>query len=113
MDTVNRLRPPCETVMKESLPILRSLIVKDLIEKYGFSQVEVANKLGMTQAAISQYVSSKRGIKKSTKLEKSSKLKIMARQISKDIAENKRSDFDVTSRLCELCLGHREKKNTR
>jgi predicted transcriptional regulator len=96
--------------MKESLPVLRSLIVKDLIEKYGFSQVEVANKLGMTQAAISQYVSSKRGIKKSTKIEKSLKIKTMAHQISKDIAENKRTDFDGTSLLCELCLGHRKKR---
>ena len=93
---MNKLRPPCETVVKKSLPILRSLIIKDLIEKYNFSQVEVANKLGMTQAAISQYVSSKRGIKKSTKLEMSSELKKMARQIAKDIAENKQSKFDVT-----------------
>ena len=100
-------------MVKKSLPILRSLIIKDLIEKYDFSQVEVANKLGMTQAAISQYVSSKRGIKKSTKLETSSKLKIMARQIAKDIAENKQSDFDVTPHLCNLCLGYRGKKNTR
>ena len=99
--------------MKESLPILRSLIVRDLIEKYHFSQVEAANKLGMTQAAISQYVSSKRGIKKSTKLQKSSKLKIMAHKIAKDLAENKRSDFDATSRLCDLCLGPRTKKNTK
>jgi predicted transcriptional regulator len=83
------------------------------MEKYDFSQVEVANKLGMTQAAISQYVSSKRGIKKSTKLEMSSELKKMARQIAKDIAENKQSKFDVTPHLCELCLGYRGKKNTR
>ncbi|WP_455369900.1 transcriptional regulator [[Eubacterium] cellulosolvens] len=107
------MRPPCETVVKKSLPILRSLIIKDLIEKYDFSQVEVANKLGMTQAAISQYVSSKRGIKKSTKLEMSSELKKMARQIAKDIAENKQSNFDVTPHLCDLCLGYRGKKNTR
>jgi predicted transcriptional regulator len=113
MDMVNRLRPPCETVVKKSLPILRSLIIKDLIEKYDFSQVEVANKLGMTQAAISQHVSSKRGIKKSTKLEMSSELKKMARQIAKDIAEHKQSDFDVTPHLCDLCLGYRGKKNTK
>jgi predicted transcriptional regulator len=100
-------------MMKESLPILRSLIVKDLIEKYHFSQVEVADRLGMTQAAISQYVSSKRGIKKTTKLEKSSNIKSMARQIAKDIAENKLSDFDATSRLCDLCLGHRKKNNAK
>lgn len=110
---MNKLRPPCETVVKKSLPILRSLIIKDLIEKYDFSQVEVANKLGMTQAAISQHVSSKRGIKKSTKLEMSSELKKMARQISKDIAKNKQSDFDVTPHLCDLCLGYRAKKKTR
>jgi len=67
----------------------------------------------MTQAAISQHVSSKRGIKKSTKLEMSSELKKMARQISKDIAKNKQSDFDVTPHLCDLCLGYRAKKKTR
>ncbi len=99
--------------MKESLPTLRSLIVKDLIEKYDFSQVEVADKLGMTQAAISQYVSSKRGMKKTTKLEKSLKIKKMAHQIAKDIAENKLNNFDVTSRLCDLCLAHRTKKNSK
>lgn len=110
---MNRLRPPCETVVKKSLPILRSLIIKDLIEKYGFSQVEVAKKLGMTQAAISQHVSSKRGIKKSNKLEMSSELKMMARKIAKDIDKNRQSDFDVTPHLCDLCLGYRGKKKTR
>ncbi|OGD54309.1 hypothetical protein A3K80_08190 [Candidatus Bathyarchaeota archaeon RBG_13_38_9] len=107
------MRPPCETVVKKSLPILRSLIIKELIEKYDFSQVEIANKLGMTQAAISQHVNYKRGIKKSTKLEMSSELKMMARKIAKDIAKNKQSDFDVTPHLCDLCLGYRGKKKTR
>ena len=53
----------CEVVARYILPIFRSLIAKDLIEKYNFTQVEAAEKLGTTQAAISQYLHSKRGYK--------------------------------------------------
>ena len=55
--------PPCEVVGRFVLPIFRSLIAKELIEKYSFTQVEAAEKLGTTQAAISQYIHSKRGMK--------------------------------------------------
>lgn len=58
------MRPPCEIVVKQVLPAFRALVAKDLIGKYRFSQVAAAKELGTTQAAISQYLCSKRGEKK-------------------------------------------------
>jgi predicted transcriptional regulator len=98
------LRPPCEEIVQEFLPTFRSLIAKELIEKYKFSQVEVAEKLGTTQAAISQYLSSKRGQKDSSKLRSLAKVKSVAGEVAKDMAENKLEQFDVTSSFCKLCL---------
>ncbi|MEM0476183.1 MAG: helix-turn-helix domain-containing protein [Candidatus Aenigmatarchaeota archaeon] len=47
----------CEIVSNEFLPIVRALISKNLIEKYGFTQTEVAEILGVSQPLISFYLS--------------------------------------------------------
>lgn len=47
----------CEIISSEFLPIFRALISKNLIEKYGFTQTEVANILGVSQPLISFYLS--------------------------------------------------------
>ncbi len=52
---------PCEFAVKYLYPIVRSELAKFLIEKLKFTQVQVAEKLGITQAAVSQYTNLKRG----------------------------------------------------
>lgn len=59
---------PCESFGRYALPKFRLLVAKELIEKYGFTQTEAARKLGITQAAISQYLHSKRGYRGIPKL---------------------------------------------
>ena len=107
------MRPPCEAVVKKSLPVLRSLVAKELIGKYGFSQVEVANKLGMTKAAISQYKSKKRGDKKIVTTKITSRVSAVGHQIAKEIVERKLSNVDVAPYLCKLCFNHKGDKTTR
>jgi len=53
----------CEIVVRYILPLFRSVVAKTLIEKHKFTQGEAAEKLGTTQAAISQYIYLKRGFK--------------------------------------------------
>ena len=55
--------PQCEIVGKYVLPIFRSMLARELVHKFNLSQTEAAKKLGMTQAAVSQYLSSKRAYK--------------------------------------------------
>ena len=74
------MRPPCELVVRYILPTFRSLIAKELVEKYHFSQNDAAKKLGTTQAAISHYLSSKRGHKRMKELETVAKVQFVAKE---------------------------------
>ena len=49
-----------EVLSQEVLPTMRSMIAKKLIEN-GFSQKQVADRLGLSQPAISQYKRDLRG----------------------------------------------------
>ncbi|MEM5820337.1 MAG: helix-turn-helix domain-containing protein [Candidatus Aenigmatarchaeota archaeon] len=73
----------CEIVSNEFLPIVRALISKNLIEKYGFTQTEVAEILGVSQPLISFYLSGLR-----------------AKNVKKFL-ENKKEVFEEIENLCK------------
>jgi len=97
------MRPPCEIIVRYVLPALRSLIARELIENYGFSQVVAAKKLGITQAAISYYLYSKRGEKYLKNIESISEVRKIIKDIADEIANERLSPKDVISRFCGLC----------
>jgi predicted transcriptional regulator len=55
------MKSPCEEISKDLIPTARALLVKDLVERHNLSQVEIANRLVITQPAVSQYLRSLRG----------------------------------------------------
>jgi predicted transcriptional regulator len=55
------MKTPCELVVGRILPTLRASVVKELSGKYRMKQSEIAKKLGITQASVSQYLSETRG----------------------------------------------------
>ncbi len=101
--------PSCEVVGRYILPILRSLVAKELIEKYSYTQIEAAGKLGTTQAAISQYIHSKRGHKSIADYEEILPLiQTAASQTAEGIASGKMSSDEITLNFCKLCVSLRE-----
>lgn len=54
-------KPPCELLIQAVLPSIRSEIVRLLFQEYDMKQTEIAKKLGITQSAVSQYVTHTRG----------------------------------------------------
>ena len=52
---------PCEYVMWNGLPVIRKEIAERMITNFGLNQKEAAEKLGITPAAVCQYLSHKRG----------------------------------------------------
>jgi len=103
------MRPPCEPVVKLVLPAFRSLVAKELIDKYHFSQVAAAKKLGTTQAAISHYLYSKRGAKRMKELEANASVLSVANQVASGIATQSLSPLDAMLKFCELCKASRTK----
>jgi len=86
------------------IPAFRTLVAKQLIEKYQFSQMEVAESLGTTQAAISNYIYSKRGKKGREQLESKPLVQSTVSEVTERIAKTKFSLMDATLVFCKLCM---------
>ena len=93
----------CEYIVRYVLPTFRSLVAKKLIEDNGFSQVSAAEKLGITQAAISQYLYSKRGVKKMKEIEAIPEVHTYVDKYIDNLLVDKSPSIDDMPIFCELC----------
>jgi len=95
------MKTPCELVVGKILPSLRAAVVKELSVKYHMKQSDIAKKMGITQASVSQYLSSARaGSSKVT--ENFPKIKTYADEIARRIVQGE-DKFEVYAVLCTAC----------
>ncbi|KAF5412152.1 MAG: transcriptional regulator [Euryarchaeota archaeon] len=94
------MKVPCENVVWYVLPAIRSELAKELAK--AMSQKEISEILGITQAAVSQYVSNKRG----SKIELQDDVKGVIANLAADIARGETDDLMM--RICEICRKIRE-----
>ncbi|MGD0644750.1 MAG: hypothetical protein ABSA75_07585 [Candidatus Bathyarchaeia archaeon] len=100
----NKLSAQCETIGKYVLPVFRSLVAKELIDTYHLTQVEVAKKLKTTQAAISQYINSKRATKGTEQFnDVLPRIQAEAKETAKRLANQETTWSDVVLNFCKLC----------
>ena len=90
-------RTTCEYMMWNGLPVIRKEIAVSMINDYGLSQKETAEKLGITPAAVCQYISRKRGRIEISDTDLLSEIKLSAGKI----IEN--GDGQVISETCRIC----------
>jgi predicted transcriptional regulator len=88
---------PCEYIVWRGLPIIRKGLIKSMINDHGLSQGESAKKLNLTPAAVSHYLSGKRG-----------KMNITDKEIIKEFNSSaeriiKEGDDILVSEICKLC----------
>jgi predicted transcriptional regulator len=103
----------CESVARYLLPLYRAFVAKELIENYNYTQVEVAKKLGTTQAAISQYVTSKRGHRKIPNYTETAVLvQKTATKVAERMATVEMGPEEFSASFCELCASLRLIKKT-
>jgi len=107
------------------IPALRRELAKILISDFGMRQKKVSEILGITESAVSQYLSSKRG----NELRFSEKEKEIIKDVATDIIEGKDANEEIyklslklrgneamcnlhkkldhsVKRNCDLCLTH-------
>ena len=90
-------RTLCEYMMWNGLPVIRKEIAVSMIKNYGLSQKQTAEKLGITPAAICQYISRKRG-----RFDIADELILNEIQTAaKNIIEN--GNKDVIPETCRIC----------
>ncbi len=100
------MKTPCELVVGKILPSLRASVVKELSKRHGMKQSDIARKLGITQASVSQYLSETRAGDTGL-VERFPKILIYAEEISSRIVagESKNQWYSV---LCTACADIRE-----
>ena len=88
---------PCENIIWYGIPVIRRELAFCLINQFGLSQKEAADKLGITPSAVSQYISKKRG--KITILDEKiiEEINLSAKKI------NNQGESILNSEICKIC----------
>lgn len=94
----------CEKIGKYLLPLFRSSVAKELVVTHELTQNQASEILGTTQAAISQYINSKRAVKSSNELEHMlPTIRELARQTAEQLAKKQVTWREVSSNFCKIC----------
>ena len=94
---------PCEYIIWNGIPVIRREIAKSMIQDFQLNQKQAAEKLGVTPAAISQYLSGKRG-----------KIEITDDEILKEIKKSaeriiREGEDYIVKETCRICTIIRKK----
>jgi hypothetical protein len=98
---------PCEVAVKSVLPATRAFISKELIHSYNMKQSDVANLLGITQAAVSKYVRQVRGT--AILIDQILEIRALMQNIAQQLAEKQLAGSAFYIQLCEVCKVVRRK----
>jgi len=95
----------CEEAVWRTLPLIRKEFAQRLVKDHGLTQRKAAEKLGITESAVSQYLAKKRG---DSKIKDSS----IKEEITKSVQRITDGDLQVmkleTCRICHLLRRQRQ-----
>ncbi len=84
-----RLEFPCEHATRAVIPSIRAVVARILVNELGFTKYAAAKVLDVTPAAISNYISQKRGEKYVDKIMSDRHLYAIAREIALMLSKHK------------------------
>jgi len=99
------LNPPCELTVRSVLPALRILVARELASNYNWTQTRIAKNLGVTQAAVSGYLTGE--VEGSTPPLSRDHLLSLSKSLASEMASKKLNHTDLINYVCEICLSLR------
>ena len=95
---------PSEIESKLLIPAVRAILSKEMVIEKGLKEEEVARMLGITQAAVSNYLRGTRGDNELiSKLMSLSEIMSMIKEISDDLSTNRAYTAKTLSKFIALC----------
>ena len=92
------MKPPCEIVVWYVIPAIRSELAKELLN-LGMKQKDVSELMDITQPAVSQYITDKRG--SGIKLE--DRVRQMVKDFAFELSTGESTKADLIPRTCAIC----------
>jgi len=99
---------PCEIAAKAIVPTIRAMIAKELSQSYKMKQDDIAERLGITQSAVSQYLGNIRG--KALDLGGVTEIEVVIKDLAYILAAGTPDARAVGRKYCETCRIIREKR---
>ncbi len=94
--------------MKTLIPCVRALVAKELVNRYKLRQIDVAKMLGVTQAAVSQYLRGARG--NMIDLKEDREIMEIVNRIATGLANKDLTKKELSLLVCEICYQARKKR---
>ena len=95
---------PSEIEAKSLIPAVRAILARKLIKEYSLKEEDVAKVLGITQAAVSNYVRGTRGdVELISKLESVREVMRIIDDIAEDLSTNKAYTPSTLAKFVGLC----------
>lgn len=95
----------CETIFSDTLPAIRAIVTSEMTTRYGMNQMEIAEKLEITQPAVSQYKNGIRG-KRVRQLLSDPKLVEWVRDLTEDIVNDRVKLYEKVCEICAITRAH-------
>ncbi len=94
------MRFESEVVSEELLPAIRSMMASQLKQEYGLKQEEIADKIDITQPAVSQYLSGNRANQKIVdKMKEDPQIEIILRDAVGKAAKDKEFSQEISQAI--------------
>ncbi len=93
---------PCEVAVRKILPTIRALTAYILVKEYKLSIYATAKLMGITPAAVSNYVSGRRGRKYLEMIERNQQVKALIKKIAEKLVKGAPPN-EVSKEICNAC----------
>jgi predicted transcriptional regulator len=93
---------PCEIAAKSVVPALKALMAKELVERRGLKQEQVAEALGISQSAVSKYKSQVRG--HAVKIDNMEEVQPLVNSLVDLVVDGNFERMDFLRFFCQACM---------
>jgi len=98
---------PCEVGVKTVLPAVKAIMARSIVEKHGLNEKQTAELLGISQSAVSRYVSKERG--NLLAIENATEVLTLIDQMVTHLIKEPNNKTEILKLFCQTCKAIREK----
>lgn len=98
---------PCEVGVKTVLPAVKAIMARSIIEKHKLNEKQTADLLGLSQSAVSRYVTRSRGAL--LEIESIEEIQILIDQMITFLVKEPAKKMEILNLFCQTCQIIRQK----